>query len=257
MPLSKLNSLEHSKIVKDLNHKKLLHLIHKQFRESDRVQKHQELEEKRRRDDLLPTASSTTSTLAMSQSAPHLQMNQMNQTQQMIEEIKYHTQTQRRQHLSMSRTNFSNVLETARHQVSKLPFSPLRHKKFWYKTAGSLNTAARPKGGVQDISEHYVGEFTDQWFDRDKNGLQQFLTSPTKDRTRMTRDEFFAACVHSTESQHSNKQQQQQQQQQQTATNSNKQQQTTTTSTAPDLLTSTHCQTSSLVTNAHSKLVRQ
>ena len=194
-PMPKLNTLEHSKIVKDLNHKKLVHLIHKQFRESDRRKTLLKQEEQTRRDDLIVTASSARSTMTRSQSTPQLEINR---TQQMIEEIKYHTESQRRQQLLMSRTNFSNVIETARAQVSKLPFSPVQHKKWWYATAGSLNVPPKPSGGLKDKSKHHVGEFTNQWFERDKDGLQNFLTSPTKDRTRMTRAEFFKACVAST-----------------------------------------------------------
>ena len=40
----KLNSLEHTNIVKDLNHKKLLHVLHKQFRDIDQQKLKEEQE---------------------------------------------------------------------------------------------------------------------------------------------------------------------------------------------------------------------
>jgi hypothetical protein len=192
----KLNSLEHTNIVKDLNHKKLLHVLHKQFRDIDQ----QKLKEEKRREDHLlyiPTSSTTTISrglsLNRSQSTPEIR-----NVRTVIEEIKYHTKTERRRHLQMSQRNFSHVLDTAQRQISKLPFSPLRHNQEWHGTGKVHMSASEYSRGPRDISKQYVGEFTDQWFEKDKDGLKKFLSSPTKKRTYMTRQEFFEACVHST-----------------------------------------------------------
>jgi hypothetical protein len=202
---------QHTKIIKDLDHKKLLHVIHKQFRERDRQKKHRAEETKRRLVDSLAKqqpANTTTSSMSMdttfdmdrSQSTPEFQT-----VHSVIDEIKYHNKTKRRRRMTQTQNNFNSVLETARRQVAMVPFSPLRHKKIWLRTGLAHMPPEQQTRDPRDVSNHYVGEFGDQWFEREKKGLQQFLTSPTKRRTRMTRDEFFEACEISSQEQSKNR----------------------------------------------------
>ena len=188
---------EHRKIVKDLDQKKLLHVLHKRFRESDRQRLQEEENGKRLEESSFSpnaTASSSLgSTFSASQSSPQLQT-----VQSIIEDIKFHSKSQRLHKSTLSRSSFSNILATARRQVSTLSFSPLRHKKTWIRTGAAHFPPEMHERDSRDVSSHFVGEFGDQWFERDKDGLQTFLTSPTKSRTRMTREEFFEACVVST-----------------------------------------------------------
>ena len=196
--INKPNPHEHTKLVKDLDRKKMLHILHKQFRALDLKTKQQAEEKQRLQDDLLPAttrtpATSSSSSLNRSYSTPEVRT-----VHTVIDEIKYHTTRQRQHRLIETRNNFSNILETARRQVALVPFSPLKHQKDWRPRARNRELE-QTKLDPRDRSSHWKGEFGDQWFERDRKGLQSFLTSPTKQRTRMTRDEFFEACVISTQ----------------------------------------------------------
>lgn len=139
------------------------------------------------------TSSSLGSTFGASQSAPQLQT-----VKSIIEEIAFHSKSQRLHKSILSRSSFNDVLASARRQVATLGFSPLRHKKTWIRTGAAHFPPEQHERDSRDVSSHFVGEFSNRWFQKDKDGLQTFLSSPTKSRTRMTREEFFEACVAST-----------------------------------------------------------
>lgn len=110
-----------------------------------------------------------------------------------VDEITWQKQSQKMKSMIRSHSSFGSVLSKAREEISRLPFSPLQHRSRFI-AASADSVVVRPALSAGDKSKHFVGEFGDNWFENDKPGLKRLLSMKTRKRTRFERDEFLKAC---------------------------------------------------------------
>ena len=212
------------KAVRDLDHKKLVRMLHQEFREFDRT-KETPTQQKQKQSDLdgsggsgillnddLSTSqgnsrSAFTSTGIINKSivsavsgtssiGPHalsMPPTDISSVKDIIDEIAWQKRSQKMQSIVRSQSNFSMVLSKAREEISRLPFAQMRHSAS-FTSFGGVSDVFHPPLSPRDRSKHFVGEFGDQWFENDKPALKRLLSIKTRTRTRFERDEFLEAC---------------------------------------------------------------
>ena len=225
------------KAVRELDRKKLLHMLHHEFREFDRAKKDLATRRLQHRqsqpsgnvggnnslsgsldsigssgklqsmpigpdyaatptgiiDQSMTMASAASGTSSLGRDALSSPPTDLYSVKSIVNEIAWQKRSQKMSSMVRSRSSFGSVLQKARVEISRLPFSPMRHSASFTSSAGSCPVSYPPLS-PQDLSKHFVGEFGDQWFENDKPAMKRMLSTKTRSRTRFERDEFLEAC---------------------------------------------------------------